>query len=81
MTTTRTRIEKALTLFEEESSRKQFLEQLKSYLTSDEVLSLLEEKIKDSTIGTHQVMTLLLESDLRENVFMWIKTQYEEFKD
>jgi len=70
--TTLTRIEKALTLFDEESSRDQFIERLKPYFTSDEVLGLLEAQIKDFGIEAHEIMTFLLKSELREDLIEWI---------
>ena len=72
MTTTLTRIEKALTLFEEESSRDQFVERLKTCFTSDEVLQILEAQIKDCGIDAHEIMTFLLKSELKEDLIEWI---------
>jgi len=57
-------------LFDE--NRAEFVEALKNRLTSDEVLLLLVEQLELRAIDSHEIMMTLLESNIREDVILWI---------
>ncbi len=63
-------IEKALIIFDE--NRAEFIDALKNRLTSDEVLLLLVEKLELCAIDSHEIMSCLLKSVLKEDLIEWI---------
>ena len=65
-------IEEALSLFDEDDTRAEFIDEIKTRLTSDDVLEILAYQITDCAIDSHEIMTALLKSELREDVIEWI---------
>ena len=57
-------------LFDE--NRAEFVEALKNRLTSDEVLLLLVEQLELCAIDSHEIMSCLLKSVLKEDLIEWI---------
>ena len=65
-------IEEALSLFDEDDTRAEFIDEIKTRLTSDDFLEILAYQITDCAIDSHEIMTFLLNSELREDLIEWV---------
>lgn len=57
-----------------DDNRAEFVEAIKTRLTSDEVLILLGAQVTDCAIDSHEIMTFLLNGGLHEDLLEWINT-------